>query len=414
MADVYSAEELAEIQKQHDANRLAFRESISTPEGYAKDQAYVADMMAKGSEMQGGESWFQGFLGKFIETVPYIYIAAATMGAAGAFGGAAAGSTAAGGMTAAEMMAASSAGMASGVGAVGTGAAGAAAGVGAGLAGIAAGTAGGLGGSTAGTTLGTTMGAEGIPQVIIPGTAPAAGPGLGTLAAGAGLTGAGLATMGGSGTIPPENIVQVPGQRPPPDNIFMPPMTVPTQTNIPPPNIERPIYQDPGTPVPLPPIIPLGGLSSPTSPSGTGAGTTPTGTGGVPSGWTDLIGGLTGILSGNVDRINSEQDSEWWLSQINSLMGMYKPGTPEAELMRQKMEARDAASGRRSQYGQRSVELATNLADKRANIMTSAGYQNMANAYRKRSSESLNGLFGAAGNNNVSQIISGLGSLFRS
>ncbi len=139
--------------------------------------------------------------------------------------------------------------------------------------------------------------------------------------------------------------------------------------------------------------------------------------------WGNLIQQGLGLASGNVDRINANKDTEWWNSQLNTLMNMYKPGTPEALLMEQKMAAQDAATGRRSQYGQRAVNLASNLADKRAGIMTSAGYQNMANAYRNRSSSDLNGLFAAMGNsssgsngtanaNNINALIQGLGALF--
>jgi hypothetical protein len=127
-----------------------------------------------------------------------------------------------------------------------------------------------------------------------------------------------------------------------------------------------------------------------------------------------IYDGVMPYISGNVDRINARQDADFWKGQLDTLGGMYKPGTPEAELMRQKMEAQDAASGRRSQYGIRSVNLASALADKRAGIMTSAGYQNMANAYRNRSSNDLNGLFAAAGNgsgSNNSGWIDALGRL---
>jgi hypothetical protein len=114
-------------------------------------------------------------------------------------------------------------------------------------------------------------------------------------------------------------------------------------------------------------------------------------------GLTGLLNGLGGLLGGNVDRIQSQQDADWWESQLKELQGMYKPGTPEAELMRHQMEAKDAAAGRNSQYGIRETDLAAKLAEKRSGIITSGGYQNMANAYRNRSSQDLNGLFGAMG-----------------
>lgn len=134
--------------------------------------------------------------------------------------------------------------------------------------------------------------------------------------------------------------------------------------------------------------------------------------------WGKVVNGGLGLIGGNVDRIKANQDADWWKSQLDTLQGMYKPGTLEADQMQQKMEAQDAAAGRRSQYGIRAVNLASNLAEKRAGIMTSAGYQNMANAYRNRSSQDLNGLFAAAGQaggtngTNWGSLISGLGSLY--
>lgn len=57
--------------------------------------------------------------------------------------------------------------------------------------------------------------------------------------------------------------------------------------------------------------------------------------------------------AGLMDYINGQQ------SKID---GLYNPGTPEANAMQQAMEAKDAAAGRNSQYGVRSVDLAAKLA----------------------------------------------------
>jgi hypothetical protein len=48
--------------------------------------------------------------------------------------------------------------------------------------------------------------------------------------------------------------------------------------------------------------------------------------------------------------------------QIGSLSGMYGQGSPYAQALRQQLERRDAAAGRRSQYGPREVELQAQLA----------------------------------------------------
>lgn len=50
-------------------------------------------------------------------------------------------------------------------------------------------------------------------------------------------------------------------------------------------------------------------------------------------------------------------------SQINNLNDLYSPNSPYAQQMSQALERQDAASGRRSQYGTRSVELQARLAD---------------------------------------------------
>jgi hypothetical protein len=82
---------------------------------------------------------------------------------------------------------------------------------------------------------------------------------------------------------------------------------------------------------------------------------------------------------------------------LDELKNMYKPGSPEAELMRKKIEARDAAAGRRSQYGPREVELAGKLADARMRTLSSPGFMNMQAAYMNNApgSGGLSELFGS-------------------
>lgn len=59
---------------------------------------------------------------------------------------------------------------------------------------------------------------------------------------------------------------------------------------------------------------------------------------------------------------------------MKQLTSMYMPGTPEYNLMQQQMNAKDAASGRNSQYGTRAVDLAGLMAQQRGQLMTSNGY----------------------------------------
>lgn len=84
-------------------------------------------------------------------------------------------------------------------------------------------------------------------------------------------------------------------------------------------------------------------------------------------------GGLTSVLSmlnsmyqGN----NQNKALQGLQGQINdqttSLNNIYSPNSPYAQQMQQELLRRDAASGRRSQYGPRSVELAAKLSDSQA------------------------------------------------
>lgn len=58
-------------------------------------------------------------------------------------------------------------------------------------------------------------------------------------------------------------------------------------------------------------------------------------------------------------------------SQMSSLAGMYSPNSPYAQQLRQTLERKDAAAGRRSQYGPREVQLMAALADKQAGVSDS-------------------------------------------
>lgn len=66
-------------------------------------------------------------------------------------------------------------------------------------------------------------------------------------------------------------------------------------------------------------------------------------------------------------------------SSVAGLRDLYSPNSAYATQLQKELDARDAASGRRSQYGQRSVELAAKLADQqvRAGQAMSGAYNNM-------------------------------------
>ena len=73
--------------------------------------------------------------------------------------------------------------------------------------------------------------------------------------------------------------------------------------------------------------------------------------------------GLKG-LNANNDAVNQ---------QMQALSTMYSPNSPYAQQLRQTLERKDAASGRRSQYGPREVQLMAALADKQAGVSDSMG-----------------------------------------
>jgi hypothetical protein len=148
---------------------------------------------------------------------------------------------------------------------------------------------------------------------------------------------------------------------------------------------------------------------------GATGGVATAGTGGGLGGGTNTLG----ILSSLYDWWAKNQTANQLKGPLDQLSNMYAPGSPEAELMRKQIEARDAAAGRRSQYGPRQVELAGKLAQSRGNILSSPGYLNMQNAYTNNNfggpggflsalgNSGLNNLFGGASN----AISNGLGSL---
>ena len=62
---------------------------------------------------------------------------------------------------------------------------------------------------------------------------------------------------------------------------------------------------------------------------------------------------------------------------------MFTPAGEYAQELRKQMERKDAAAGRRSQYGTRETELMANLAKQKSSILSSPAYQNfLTNAFR--------------------------------
>lgn len=109
------------------------------------------------------------------------------------------------------------------------------------------------------------------------------------------------------------------------------------------------------------------------------------------------------------DYTTNSNNQDYWQNQMNTLNNMYAPGSPEATLMEQQMNAKDAAAGRNSQYGTRATNLAAALAQQKANILTSPSYYNMGTASRTGATNSLNSLWNVAGQ--ASNAASGISSI---
>lgn len=86
-------------------------------------------------------------------------------------------------------------------------------------------------------------------------------------------------------------------------------------------------------------------------------------------GFGNLVGGLAGLYSGYMQRKRNGQIA-------GGLASMYGPNSAYSQQLRQQLDRRDAAAGRRSQYGPREVELQARLAD-----MNSRNAPTLANLY---------------------------------
>jgi hypothetical protein len=83
-----------------------------------------------------------------------------------------------------------------------------------------------------------------------------------------------------------------------------------------------------------------------------------------------VAGKLTGgdLVKGGLNFMQNRANSKQLKGQQASLEGLYGQNSPYAQSMRQQLERRDAASGRRSQYGPREVELQAALAGNAAKL----------------------------------------------
>lgn len=128
------------------------------------------------------------------------------------------------------------------------------------------------------------------------------------------------------------------------------------------------------------------------------------------------IGGLSGLkTAGNVLGIGSKLFGAYqsyqqqqarqkaYQNQLGQIDQLYSPDSAYAQQMAKGLAARDAAQGRRSQYGTRATELAAALTNSRAQALNSLNYTNLGQGAATTGTNQFNGFINAA---------SGLGSLF--
>ncbi len=138
-------------------------------------------------------------------------------------------------------------------------------------------------------------------------------------------------------------------------------------------------------------------------PVGGGGGGTPTG--GTGFDLSKLFGLLSGIDSANKQNTASDAIIGWLNKQQEYIDGLYKPGSDEYNALWDQMSRTDAAAGRNSQYGPRSVDLAARLAEIKGNQRTKLAtsiadvYANAINGEKNTNAgiwSALGGLFGGA------------------
>jgi hypothetical protein len=107
-----------------------------------------------------------------------------------------------------------------------------------------------------------------------------------------------------------------------------------------------------------------------------------------------LGGNLGQIIAGAIDADRQGKSSdkilEWLKSRTDITDNLYKPGTPEYNQLWDEMSRKDAAAGRNSQYGPRSVDLAAKIAQIKASEntkMTTGIGQWMKGAYDQDASK---------------------------
>lgn len=105
------------------------------------------------------------------------------------------------------------------------------------------------------------------------------------------------------------------------------------------------------------------------------------------------VSGAKDIMSG-IQSFKNNQAQRSYMDQINQ---MYAPNSPYAQQMMQTLTRQDAAAGRNSQIGNRSVQLAAALTQDRTRALTSQPYYNATTQAGAGNTNVLNGLFNTFG-----------------
>ena len=121
--------------------------------------------------------------------------------------------------------------------------------------------------------------------------------------------------------------------------------------------------------------------------------------------------GFSGVqLAGGLyDMYAKNQMANAQRQHLNQINGMYAPGSPEYNLMMQQIARKDAAAGRNSQYGVRAQNLAGIIADKKAQMLNSAGYSNTLNSQLANRYGGLNSMFALAGKQATPKVVNTTG-----
>jgi len=108
------------------------------------------------------------------------------------------------------------------------------------------------------------------------------------------------------------------------------------------------------------------------------------------------LGGGLKLYGGIQDYMAARDARKAYRNNVAELRNLFSPDSAYAQQARKRIERRDAARGRNSQYGSREVELAALLADRQAQVLSSPQYGAQLGA-SEMSSAGLGSLLGGIG-----------------